>query len=113
MVLSKLSIMDWRAIAALGFALPYVALVVLEDWLGWLELPTADALTSPVTIVTLGCLLAGAALALAPVLQDGTYPVLNILVGGAMLLAFAWASVRTAQTKARSIAAATRMFRTG
>ncbi|GAA4711360.1 hypothetical protein [Promicromonospora umidemergens] len=91
MVLSKLSVMDWRAIAALGFALPYVALVVLGDRFGWLELSSSGALTSPITIVTLGCLLAGAALALAPVLQDGTYPVLNVLVGGAMLLAFAWA----------------------
>lgn len=90
-MLSKLSVMDWRAIAALGFALPYAALVLLRDRFSWLQPSASDALTSPITIVTLGCLLAGAALALAPVLQDGTYPVLNIIVGAAMLLGFLWA----------------------
>ena len=99
MMLSKISVMDWRAIAALGFALPYVALVLLGDRFGWLELSTSDALNSPITMVTLGCLLAGAGLALAPVLQDGTYPVLNILVGGAMLIAFAWAVLLLAQAR--------------
>ena len=98
-MLSKLSVMDWRAIAALGFALPYVALVLLADRFGWLDPSAPGALTSPITIVTLGCLLAGAALALAPVLQDGTYPVLNILVGGAMLLAFGWAVLVLAQAQ--------------
>ena len=98
-MLSKISVMDWRAIAALGFALPYVALVLLGDRFGWLELSTSDALNSPITMVTLGCLLAGAGLALAPVLQDGTYPVLNILVGGAMLIAFAWAVLLLAQAR--------------
>jgi hypothetical protein len=99
MVLSKVSVMDWRAIAALGFALPYVALVVLGDRFGWPELSASGALTSPITIVTLGCLLAGAGLALAPALQGGTYPVLNILVGGAMLLGFCWAVLLLAQAK--------------
>lgn len=99
MVLSKLSVMDWRAIAALGFALPYVALGLLGDRFGWPEPSASDALTSPITIVTLGCLLAGAALALAPVLQDGNYPVLNILVGGAMLVGFCWAVLVLAQAK--------------
>lgn len=99
MVLSKLSVMDWRAIAALGFALPYVVLMLWGDRFGWLELSASGALTSPITMVTLGCLLAGAGLALAPVLQDGTYPVLNILVGGAMLLGFAWAVLVLAQAK--------------
>ena len=98
-MLSKLSVMDWRAIAALVFALPYVALVLFSDRFGWLEPSASEALTSPITIVTLGCLLAGAALALAPVLQDGTYPVLNILVAGAMLLAFAWAVLVLAQAQ--------------
>lgn len=98
-MLSKLSVMDWRAIAALGFALPYVALVLLGDRFGWLEPSASGTLTSPITLVTLGCLLAGAALALAPVLQDGTYPVLNILVGTAMLLAFVWAVLVLAQAK--------------
>ncbi|MFD2024765.1 hypothetical protein [Promicromonospora aerolata] len=97
--MSKLSVMDWRAIAALGFALPYVALVLLGDRFGWLEPSASGTLTSPITLVTLGCLLAGAALALAPVLQDGTYPVLNILVGTAMLLAFVWAVLVLAQAK--------------
>jgi ABC-type transport system involved in multi-copper enzyme maturation permease subunit len=99
MVLSKLSIMDWRAIAALGFALPYVALTLFGGRFGWAAPTGSDALTSPITIVTLGCLLAGAALALAPVLQDGNYPVLNILVGGAMLLGFGWAVLVLAQAK--------------
>jgi hypothetical protein len=98
-VLSKISVMDWRAIAALGFALPYAALMVLGDRFGWPEPSVSDALTSPITFVTLGCLLAGAALALAPVLQDGSYPVLNILVGGAMLVAFGWAVLVLAQAK--------------
>ena len=98
-MLSKLSVMDWRAIAALGFALPYIALVVLGNRFGWPEPSASGALTSPITIVTLGCLLAGAALALAPVLQDGTYPVLNILVGAAMVLGFAWAALVLAQAK--------------
>jgi ABC-type transport system involved in multi-copper enzyme maturation permease subunit len=99
MVLSKLSVMDWRAIAALGFALPYAALVLLGDRFGWLELSASGALTSPITIVTLGCLLAGAALALTPVLQGGNYPVLNILVGAAMLLGFGWAVLVLAQAQ--------------
>ncbi|WP_369372719.1 hypothetical protein AB1046_04400 [Promicromonospora sp. Populi] len=98
-MLSKISIMDWRAIAALGFALPYLALTLVGEQFGWLELSTSDALTSPITIVALGCLLAGAALALAPVLQDGTYPVLNILVGAAMLIGFAWAVLVLAQAR--------------
>ena len=99
MVLSKLSIMDWRAIAALAFALPYVATVLLGERFGWLAPSTSDALTSPITLVTLGCLLAGAGLALAPVLQDGAYPILNILVGAAMLVGFAWAVLVLAQAK--------------
>jgi uncharacterized protein (DUF697 family) len=98
-VLSKLSVMDWRAIAALGFALPYVALVVLGDRFGWLQPSASDALTSPITIVTLGCLLAGAGLALAPVLQGGAFPVLNVLVGAAMLLGFGWAVLVLAQAR--------------
>ncbi|PUB26168.1 hypothetical protein C8K30_106257 [Promicromonospora sp. AC04] len=98
-MLSKLSIMDWRAIAALAFALPYVALVLSGERFGWLQPSASDALTSPITIVTLGCLLAGAGLALAPVLQGGTYPILNILVGGAMLIGFAWAVLVLAQAK--------------
>lgn len=98
-MLSKISIMDWRAIAALGFALPYLALTLLGERFGWPELSTSDALTSPITIVILGCLLAGAALALAPVMQDGTYPVLNILVGAAMLVGFAWAVLVLAQAR--------------
>lgn len=98
-MLTKLSVMDWRAIAALGFALPYVAQVVLGDRFGWPELSASGALTSPVTIVTLGCLLAGAGLAFAPVLQQGTYPVLNILVGAAMLAGFCWAVLLLAQAK--------------
>lgn len=99
MVLSKLSVMDWRAVAALGFGLPYVALVLWGDRFGWLSPSASGALTSPITLVTLGCLLAGAGLALAPVLQDGTYPVLNILVAAAMLLAFVWAVLTLAQAK--------------
>lgn len=98
-MLSKLSVMDWRAIAALGFALPYVALVLLGDRFGWLEPSASDTLTSPITMVTLGCLLAGAALALAPVLQDGTFPVLNVLVGAAMLFGFAWAVLGLARAQ--------------
>ncbi|MCP2265375.1 hypothetical protein APR03_002731 [Promicromonospora thailandica] len=98
-MLSKISVMDWRAIAALGFALPYVALVVLGDRFGWLQAPASEALTSPITIVTLGCLLAGAALALAPALQGGSYPVLNILVGAALLGGFAWAVLVLAQAR--------------
>jgi hypothetical protein len=98
-MLSKLSIMDWRAIAALAFALPYAALVLWGERLGWLQPLASDTLTSPITIVTLGCLLAGAALAFAPVLQDGTYPVLNILVGAAMLAGFAWAVLVLAQAR--------------
>jgi hypothetical protein len=99
MVLAKISVMDWRAIVALVFALPYVGLTVLGERFGWLALSTSDALTSPITMVTLGCLLAGAALALAPVLQDGTYPVLNLLVGGAMLLGFGWAVLQLAEAR--------------
>lgn len=98
-MLSKLSVMDWRAIAALVFALPYAALVLVGERFGWLEPSASDALTSPITIVTLGCLLAGAGLALTPVLQGGSYPVLNILVGGAMLLGFCWAVLVLAQAK--------------
>jgi uncharacterized protein (DUF697 family) len=98
-VLSKISIMDWRAIAALAFALPYVALVLSGERFGWLQPSASGALTSPITIVTLGCLLAGAALAFAPVLQDGTYPVLNILVGAAMLAGFGWAVLVLAQAR--------------
>jgi hypothetical protein len=98
-MLSRLSIMDWRAIAALAFALPYAALVLWGERLGWLQPLASDTLTSPITIVTLGCLLAGAALAFAPVLQDGTYPVLNILVGAAMLAGFAWAVLVLAQAR--------------
>ena len=37
-MLAKLSIMDWRAIAALAFALPYVALVLVGERFGWLQL---------------------------------------------------------------------------
>ena len=98
-MLSKLSIMDWRAIAALAFALPYVALVLSGERFEWLQPSASDALTSPITIVTLGCLLAGAALAFAPVLQDQTFPVLNILVGAAMLAGFGWAVLVLAQAK--------------
>ena len=98
-MLSKLSIMDWRAIAALAFALPYVALVLSGERFGWLQPSASGTLTSPITIVALGCLLAGAGLALTPVLQGGTYPILNILVGGAMLIAFAWAVLVLAQAK--------------
>ena len=98
-MLAKLSIMDWRAIAALAFALPYVALVVVGERFGWLQLSTSDALTSPVTIVALGCLLAGAGLALTPVLQGGGYPILNILVGGAMLVGFGYAVLLLAQAR--------------
>lgn len=98
-MLSKVSVVDWRAIVALVFALPYVALVLFGDRFEWLTLPASDALTSPITIVTLGCLLAGAALALAPVVQGGSYPVLNILVGGAMLVGFGWAVLVLAQAK--------------
>jgi hypothetical protein len=98
-MLSKLSIMDWRAIAALAFALPYAALVLSVERFAWLQPSASDTLTSPITIVTLGCLLAGAALAFAPVLQDGTYPVLNILVGAAMLAGFAWAVLVLAQAQ--------------
>ncbi|MEV0891113.1 hypothetical protein [Promicromonospora sp. NPDC050262] len=99
MMLAKLSVMDWRAIAALAFALPYVALTLVGDRFGWLQVSTSDALTSPVTIVALGCLLAGAGLALTPVLQGGAYPVLNILVGGAMLAGFGWAVLVLAQAR--------------
>lgn len=98
-MLSKISVMDWRAIAALGFALPYVALVVLGDRFGWLDASALDSLTSPITIVTLGCLLAGAGLALTPAIQGASYPVLNLLVGGAMLLAFCWAVLVLAQAR--------------
>lgn len=98
-MLAKLSIMDWRAIAALAFALPYVALTLLGDRFGWLQLSASDALTSPITIVALGCLLAGAGLALTPAIQGGAYPVLNILVGGAMLAGFCWAVLVLAQAR--------------
>lgn len=98
-MLAKLSVMDWRAVAALAFALPYVALTLLGDRFGWLQLSASDALTSPVTIVALGCLLAGAGLALTPAIQGGAYPVLNILVGGAMLAGFGWAVLVLAQAR--------------
>lgn len=90
-MLSKISVMDWRAIAALAFALPYVAVVVLGDRFGWLDASVLESLTSPITLVTVGCLLAGAGLALAPAIQGASYPVLNLLVGAALLLAFCWA----------------------
>lgn len=98
-MLSKLSVMDWRAVTALVFALPYVALVLVGDRFGWIEPSASGTFTSPITIVTLGCLLAGAALALAPVLRDDTYPVLNLLVAAALLAAFAWAVLVLAQAR--------------
>lgn len=98
-MLAKISVMDWRAIAALAFALPYVALVLLGERFGWLQLSSTDALTSPITIVVVGCLLAGAGLALTPVIQGGAYPLLNILVGGAMLAGFGWAVLVLAQAR--------------
>ena len=98
-MLAKISVMDWRAVAALAFALPYVALVVLGERFGWLQLSASDALTSPITIVVVGCLLAGAGLALTPVIQGGAYPILNILVGGAMLAGFGWVVLVLAQAR--------------
>ncbi|MGW2091192.1 hypothetical protein [Promicromonospora sukumoe] len=99
MMLAKISVMDWRAIAALAFALPYVALVLLGERFGWLQLSSTDALTSPITIVVVGCLLAGAGLALTPAIQGASYPILNILVGGAMLAGFGWAVLELAQAR--------------
>ncbi|WP_125775926.1 hypothetical protein [Antribacter gilvus] len=98
----KVTIVDWRAAGALAFALPYLAYrtVVTEQVQPALTMLRAGGDWSaevPLLFVTLGLLLAGAALALEPAIGSKRYPVLNLLVAGGLLVGFVYLGFLTGQ----------------
>ncbi|GAB4085539.1 hypothetical protein GCM10028784_21690 [Myceligenerans cantabricum] len=111
--MAKLTVIDWRALAALGLGIPYAALWLAEaqasgagltgdvpSWLEWWSEAVADItstgeLTFPIWFVALVLVLGGAALALEPAVRaadDRHYPVINLIVAFGMLAAFAVAA---------------------
>lgn len=111
--MAKLTVIDWRALAALGLGIPYAALWLAEarasgspltdgvpGWVDrWSDIVQGflrdGALTFPLWFVALALLLGGAGLALEPALRDTAerrYPVINLLVALVMVAAFVFAA---------------------
>lgn len=101
----KVTIVDWRAAAAIGLALPYLA---LQETIARRIAPVLDVLGAgqrwsfelPLLIATLGLVLAGAAYALQPALRAGDarrYPIVNLLVAAVLLAGFAYEAVGLTQ----------------
>lgn len=104
LVAVKISVVDWRAAAGLACALPYLGCrtVVTEGMDPVLAVLRAGgdwAAEGPLLFVALAMLLAGAGLALQPVFAERRFPVLNLLVAGALLAAFAYAGFQTARVE--------------
>lgn len=111
--MGKLTVIDWRALAALGLALPYTALWLAEahaagadltarspGWLDTWSVAVRDLMSSgvwvfPVWFVALVFLLGGAGLALEPAIREPgsrRFPVINLVIALGLLAAFAWAA---------------------
>lgn len=109
----KLTVIDWRALAALGLGLPYAALWLAEaqasgnqlaerapawvdTWAGAVsDVMSSGAWVFPIWFVALVLLLGGAGLAAEPAIREPDarrYPVINLVVAAVMLAAFAWAA---------------------
>ncbi|MBE1874936.1 hypothetical protein [Myceligenerans pegani] len=111
--MAKLTVIDWRALAALGLGIPYAALWLAEAratgtgltdevprWVDWWSdavqgVMRTGELTFPIWFVALVLLLGGAGLALEPAIRDPgerRYPVINLVVALGMFAAFAVAA---------------------
>lgn len=111
--MAKLTVIDWRALAALGLGIPYAGLWLAEarasgnaltdsvpEWVdrwsntvqGFLS---SGELTFPIWFVALVLLLGGAGLALEPAIRppaERRYPVINLVVALGLFAAFAVAA---------------------
>ncbi|GAA1856103.1 hypothetical protein [Myceligenerans crystallogenes] len=111
--MAKLTVIDWRALAALGLGVPYAGLWLAEaqasgnrlaerapSWVDTWANAVADVMSSgawvfPIWFVTLVLLLGGAGLAAAPAIRepgDRRYPVINLVIALGLLAAFGWAA---------------------
>jgi hypothetical protein len=111
--MAKLTVIDWRALAALGLGIPYAALWLAEAratgagltesvprWVDWWSRAVQDflrsgELTFPIWFVALVLLLGGAGLALEPAMRppgERRYPVVNVVVAVGLLAAFGFAA---------------------
>ncbi|MBL0887702.1 hypothetical protein [Myceligenerans indicum] len=111
--MAKLTVIDWRALAALGLGIPYAALWLADAratgagltesvprWVDWWSdavrnLMSTGELTFPIWFFALVLLLGGAGLALEPVIREPAqrrYPVINLVVALGMFAAFAFAA---------------------
>ncbi|RPF21565.1 hypothetical protein [Myceligenerans xiligouense] len=111
--MAKLTVIDWRALAALGLGIPYAALwlaearatgIGLTDSVpGWVDrwseavqgVMSSGDLTFPIWFVALVLLLGGAGLAIEPAIRDPAerrYPLVNLVVALGMFAAFAFAA---------------------
>lgn len=111
--MAKLTVIDWRALAALGLGIPYAALWLAESratgtgltdnvpgWVDWWSEAVQNVmrtgeLTFPIWFVALVLLLGGAGLALEPAIREPAerrYPVINLVIALGLFAAFAFAA---------------------